>query len=57
MHDDHDGRRACTPGARQRAVAPGAGIGMIFGAALGAAGPGLVLGATVGLTAIVRPRG
>lgn len=33
----------------KRQIALGAGIGMIFGAAFGAPGPGLVIGAALGL--------
>ena len=36
-----------------RSVVLGAGIGMIFGAALGYAGTGLVLGAALGLTGVL----
>lgn len=38
-------------------IALGAGIGMIFGAAFGAPGPGLVVGAALGLAGAFASRG
>ena len=43
------GISAAKPGCRPSRIALGAGIGLIFGAALGTVGTGLVFGAAAGL--------
>ena len=49
MDTDRDDRGGRGRHDREQRVALGAGLGMIFGAALGAIGTGLVLGAALGL--------
>lgn len=56
MDEREDGRSGRGPTGRKARVALGAGIGMIFGAALGAIGTGMVLGAALGLAGGFLPK-